>query len=180
MAKLVFSYSANRRMGLSFSTHYSSRISLMPGQKKLMPLDPNDTMTQEEIISWYGRYIKDGLTTSYLEETAATLNGTKISSLEENVSENSSEDKKQAQKLSEDISTEGLSEETVDITEKNSEEATSEPASEGAAIEHTLEEVQSLSFNELKTIVQENNLPLKGRGKDDYREAVRVFYGVEV
>lgn len=136
-------------------------------------------------MGWYDRYKKDGLTTSYLAEAAPTLNGTKIFSLDAKLETTPASEVKQEKSPEPEgepaeATPEGIQEEEPaepeDTTGGQEGEPTGEPET---APSHTLEEVQALSFTELKSIVQDNNLPLKGRGKDDYRAAVCAFYGLE-
>lgn len=190
MNKLIFSLASYRSMGLSFSTHRSSRISIQPGQTIPMNISDDEDLTPEQLVEFYdSHYKRDGLTTKYLA-SGMKINGTSVKDLDKKDDEkisapNSSSttvpvvppisvpdatpktEEKVDNKPEEALKTEGKTDEKADNN--------AEPSTEGKTDEKADNSVASWDFEKMKAFVAENNIEVKGRSKNDYITAIEAF-----
>lgn len=177
MKKLFFSLAATRKLGLTFSTHRSSMMSLQPGKSDILPLGEDEGLTNEELLGFYARYKPSGLTTKIFESPKENivasdyLEGSKVTALpeKEDLTENSSTP---AETPIEGGTNFDETEETLD------EEILADVAEEDEDV-LDLEDIDSWEFSKMREYVKENNIDVAGRSKDDHIKAIKEFLSKE-
>lgn len=168
MSKIIFYLKPNRPSGINFNTRYGASITLLPGQRLEYLLRDEDELTPEEQVQYYNeRYAHRGLVTSIAEEIVIPV-------------------KKPFDRLDEDKSTESspapvsVKEPTniEDFTDSNEEEVSSEITdnieNEANSIENeessaeneepsTTDDLDSLSYSQLRAKAEELGITLEGR-----------------
>ena len=156
MRRIIFKLSEKRSIGLCFSLHTGSSLSLAPGQQKPYPLQDVDTTPEQELQAWYDtRYKSAGLLTKIFDDTvkASVVTDKKEPDCQP-VAPTKNEDKPEPAKTPETAKSEE--------TPKDTPETTVPP-------------VEEWDFNKMKDFVKENNIDVEGRAKSDFIAAINAF-----